>query len=41
MKILDENDLPASAFRLDLSKAVAKVLSTAGNLLGMEMPERM
>jgi len=41
VKILDENDLPASAFRLDLSKAVAKVLSTAGGLLGMEMPERM
>jgi arginyl-tRNA synthetase len=41
VKILDENDLPASAFRLDLSKAVAKVLTTAGNLLGMEMPERM
>jgi arginyl-tRNA synthetase len=41
VKILDENDLPASAFRLDLSKAVAKVLSAAGGLLGMEMPERM
>jgi arginyl-tRNA synthetase len=41
VKILDENDLPASAFRLDLSKAVAKVLSAAGSLLGMEMPERM
>jgi arginyl-tRNA synthetase len=41
VKILDENDMPASAFRLDLSKAVASVLKSAGKLLGMEMPARM
>ncbi len=41
VKILDEIDMPASAFRLDLSKAVAMVLKSAGKLLGMEMPARM
>jgi arginyl-tRNA synthetase len=41
VKILDENDMAASAFRLDLSRAVARVLATAGKLLGMDMPERM
>lgn len=41
VKILDDNNLKASVFRLKLSTAVAKILKTAGKLLGMEMPERM
>jgi arginyl-tRNA synthetase len=41
VKILDENDLPASVFRLELSKAVANSLNQAGRLIGMNMPERM
>jgi len=41
VKILDENDLAATSFRLDMSKAVAKTLRTAGALIGMKMPHRM
>lgn len=39
--ILDNNDLAATSFRLDMSKAVAKALKIAGKLIGMEMPNRM
>lgn len=41
VKILDEDNLAATSFRLDMSKAVAQVLRTAGTLIGMEMPNRM
>jgi arginyl-tRNA synthetase len=41
VKILDENNLSATSFRLDMSKAVAQVLRTAGALIGMQMPNRM
>lgn len=39
--ILDKNDPAAAQFRVDLSKAVAKTLKTAGALLGIGMPQRM
>jgi arginyl-tRNA synthetase len=38
---LDEKNIPASVFRLELSKAVASSLKQEGKLIGMEMPERM
>jgi arginyl-tRNA synthetase len=38
---LDENNIPASVFRLELSKAVASSLKQAAALIGMEMPVRM
>lgn len=41
VKILDAENPVASSFRLDLSRLVAKVLKTAGKLLGMEMPSKM
>lgn len=41
VKILDENNLAATSFRLEMSKAVAQVLRTAGALIGMQMPDRM
>jgi len=39
--ILNEQDTAIRAFRLQLSAQVAKVLSSAMSLLGIEMPERM
>lgn len=39
--ILDAEDMAATSFRLDMSKAVAKALRIAGELLGIEMIERM
>lgn len=39
--ILDKNDTAAASFRLDLSRAVAKVLQLGGALLGMGMPDKM
>lgn len=39
--ILDTNNIAATSFRLEMSKAVAKALEIAGKLLGMEMPEKM
>ncbi|HHH49366.1 MAG TPA: arginine--tRNA ligase, partial [Saprospiraceae bacterium] len=39
--ILRADSLDAKAFRLMLSQMVAKVLKTAMNLLGIEMPQRM
>lgn len=39
--ILDQDNLAATSFRLDMSKAVAKVLQVAGKLVGIEMPNRM
>jgi arginyl-tRNA synthetase len=39
--ILDKQDPTGSYFRLDLSRAVAKILFKGGQLLGMDMVERM
>lgn len=39
--ILDTEHPEATSFRLDMSKAVAVALETAGQLVGMDMPARM
>lgn len=39
--ILDASNPAATSFRLDMSKAVAKALKSAGQLIGMDMPDRM
>ena len=39
--ILDATNPAATSFRLDMSKAVAVALKSAGQLIGMEMPNRM
>ncbi len=39
--ILDSDNPAATSFRLDMSKAVAKALQSAGKLIGISMPNRM
>ena len=39
--ILNEEDSSRALFRLDLSKLTARVIQTAMQLLGIEVPERM
>ena len=39
--ILREEDVAAKAFRIQLTDNVGKVIKTAMNLLGIEVPERM
>lgn len=39
--ILDLEDMEATSFRLDMSRAVATALKAAGKLVGIEMPDRM
>ena len=39
--ILDAENKAATSFRLDMSKAVAVALKSAGKLIGMQMPDRM
>lgn len=39
--ILDAANPAATSFRLDMSKAVAVALKAAGQLIGMQMPDRM
>jgi arginyl-tRNA synthetase len=39
--ILKEENEPLRAFRLTLSRAIAKAIKTGMNLLGIEVPERM
>ncbi len=41
VKILDQENLAATSFRLDMSKAVARALCIAGDLIGMAMPSKM
>lgn len=39
--ILDAENKAATSFRLDMSKAVAVALKSAGKLIGIQMPDRM
>ena len=41
INILREKDEAVASFRLNLSSATARVLSTAMGLLGIEVPDRM